>query len=237
MVAYTVGQDDLAAGEVHEVLQVRFVGTDLIRLLLPSSHKHNGVLGMPLAVYLDLLCTNDVSLFAVFFDRKVEQPIAEGHRVRKIPHFLSDDEDLELLGGVYGGDEAGALLDYFCVELADLLGLAVALRAGVEDSGELNSFGGAGIPEFDVCDSFEEGVFDDFSLVGEVGLLVLAHAVGQHAGVDCASGLVAKEQLAEDGDDLEDLVLVGGDLYLEFHVFAEGDEVPLILVLVDGLHD
>lgn len=107
----------------------------------------------------------------------------------------------------------------------------------MEDGGELDSFGGAGIPEFDVCDPFKEGIFDDFSLVGKVCLFVLAHTVSQHAGMDCACGLVAEEQLAEDRNDLEDLVLVGSDLDLELHVFAEGDEVPFILILVNRLHD
>lgn len=53
----------------------------------------------------------------------------------------------------------------------------MTLSAGVEDGGEFNRFIGTGISEFDVCDSFKEGIVNYFSLVGKISLFVLAHAV------------------------------------------------------------
>ena len=160
VVANPVGQDDLAACEVHQVLQVYLARVALIDLLLPSSHEHETVLGMSLAVQLDLVGTNYVPFFPAFLDGEVEQLIAEGHRIGKVAHLLADDEDFELLCGVDGGDEAGAFFDHFGVQLPDLLRLAVALSARVEDGGELKRLSGARVPELDVGNSFEEGIVD-----------------------------------------------------------------------------
>lgn len=132
---------------------------------------------MTLTVYFDLICTDDVPLFSVLFDSKVQEFIAEGHGVRKISDLLSDDKDFELLSRIYGGNEAGAFFDHFGVQLPYFLGLAVTLSAGVEDSWEFNRFSRTGISEFDVYNSIEEGIVDYFSLVGKISLFVLAHAI------------------------------------------------------------
>lgn len=101
----------------------------------------------------------------------------------------------------------------------------MALSARVEDSGQLKRLGCAWISEFDVSDSFDEGIEDNLSLIRKICLFIFAYAIVKNTGVNCPSRLIAEKQTIEDRNGLKDLILVRGYFDLELHILTESDEV------------
>lgn len=58
------------------------------------------------------------------------------------------------------------------------------------------------------------------TLVSKISVFVLANAVLEDADMNSASGNILKEDTAEDGYNLKDLIFIGTNLNFELHIFA-----------------
>jgi hypothetical protein len=193
---------------------------------------------------IDDILRNGDDFLVVYF---LEDVAAEGDGIAQGGVLPLRDVDVDGMGVVVLQQERKAVLvlDYPAVDVSQFFVVAVLEFSGVEEDGDFSGEVAEGVDDLDAMRSacLEVGEYSFEGYLGQLeeGAILVDALVGgavDDTGDDGLAGGILEEEFIVDGDDIEEGVAVGGNFNGVGEVFADGDQVGVVVLLgfVDDLH-